>query len=54
MLIFNAFISSLVLRVADGGHFGNSYLHFTALLWVGAITGTLTERLVDLIISVDL
>ncbi|MWV41953.1 archaellar assembly protein FlaJ [Natrialba sp. INN-245] len=54
VLIFNAFISSLVLRVADGGHFGNSYLHFTALLWVGAITGTLTERLVDLIISVDL
>ncbi len=54
VLIFNAFISSLVLRAADGGHFGNSYLHFTALLWVGAITGTLTEWLVDTIISVDL
>ncbi|MEY7851709.1 archaellar assembly protein FlaJ [Natrarchaeobius sp. A-rgal3] len=54
VLIFNAFISSLVLRVADGGHFGNSYLHFTALLWIGAITGTMTERLVDLIITVDL
>ncbi|RQG99159.1 archaellar assembly protein FlaJ [Natrarchaeobius oligotrophus] len=54
VLIFNAFISSLVLRVADGGHFGNSYFHFTALLWVGALTGTITERLVDLIISVDL
>ncbi len=54
VLIFNAFISSLVLRVSDGGHFGNSYLHFTALLWIGAITGTLTEWLVDLIITVDL
>ncbi|THE63083.1 archaellar assembly protein FlaJ [Salinadaptatus halalkaliphilus] len=54
VLIFNAFISSLVLRVADGGHFGNSYLHFTALLWVGAVTGTITEWLVDLIITVDL
>ncbi|WP_049922542.1 archaellar assembly protein FlaJ [Halopiger djelfimassiliensis] len=54
VLIFNAFISSLVLRVADGGHYGNSYIHFTALLWIGAITGTVTERLVGLIISVDL
>ncbi|ELY90421.1 flagellar assembly protein J [Natrialba hulunbeirensis JCM 10989] len=54
VLIFNAFISSLVLRVADGGHFGNSYVHFTALLWIGAVTGTLTERLVDVLITVDL
>ncbi len=54
VLIFNAFISSLVLRVSDGGHYGNSYLHFTALLWIGAITGTLTEWLVDVIITVDL
>lgn len=54
VLIFNAFISSLVIRVADGGHFGNSYFHFTALLWVGAVTGTITEWLVDMIITVDL
>lgn len=54
VLIFNAFISSLVLRVADGGHFGNSYLHFTALLWIGGVTGTLTQHLVDMLISVDL
>ncbi|MFP8954552.1 archaellar assembly protein FlaJ (plasmid) [Natrialbaceae archaeon A-arb3/5] len=54
VLIFNAFISSLVLRVADGGHFGNSYVHFTALLWIGAVTGTITEWLVSLIITVDL
>ncbi|ELZ07644.1 archaellar assembly protein FlaJ [Natrialba aegyptia] len=54
VLIFNAFISSLVLRVADGGHFGNSYIHFAVLLWIGSITGTLTERLVDVLISVDL
>ncbi|GAB3670872.1 archaellar assembly protein FlaJ [Halopiger thermotolerans] len=54
VLIFNAFISSLLLRVADGGHFGNSYIHFTALLWMGAVTGTITERLIDVIITVDL
>ncbi|AHG00422.1 flagellar assembly protein J [Halostagnicola larsenii XH-48] len=54
VLIFNAFISSLVLRVADGGHFGNSYLHFTALLWIGGATGALTQRLVNVLISVDL
>ncbi|MXV61802.1 archaellar assembly protein FlaJ [Natronorubrum sp. JWXQ-INN-674] len=53
-LIFNALISSLLLRVADGGHFGNSYVHFTALLWLGAITGTITERLIDALISIDL
>ncbi|RKD95847.1 archaellar assembly protein FlaJ [Halopiger aswanensis] len=54
VLIFNAFISSLLLRVADGGHFGNSYVHFTALLWMGAVTGAITERLIDAIITVDL
>ncbi len=54
VLIFNAFISSLVLRLADGGHFGNSYLHFTALLWIGGVTGALTQRLIDMLISVDL
>ncbi|AXR81190.1 archaellar assembly protein FlaJ [Natrarchaeobaculum sulfurireducens] len=54
VLIFNAFISSLVLRAADGGHFGNSYFHFTALLWLGAVTGTITEWLVNAIITVDL
>ncbi|AEH38135.1 archaellar assembly protein FlaJ [Halopiger xanaduensis] len=54
VLIFNAFISSLLLRVADGGHFGNSYFHFTALLWMGSITGAITERLIDAIITVDL
>ncbi|GAB7019367.1 archaellar assembly protein FlaJ [Halostagnicola bangensis] len=54
VLIFNAFISSLVLRLADGGHFGNSYLHFTALLWIGGVTGALTQRLIDMLISVDM
>lgn len=54
VLIFNAFISSLILRIADGGHFGNSYLHFTALIWVGAVVGTITEWLVNALITVDL
>lgn len=54
VLIFNALISSLMLRVSDGGHFGNSYIHFTALLWLGAITGEITRRLIDVLISVDL
>ncbi|SFC71791.1 flagellar protein FlaJ [Halobiforma haloterrestris] len=54
VLIFNAFISSMVIRVSDGGHFGNSYIHFTALLWLGAVTGAVTNRLVDMLISVDL
>ncbi len=53
VLIFNAFISSLILRVSDGGHIGNSYLHFTALLWVGALTGALTEWLISTIVTVD-
>lgn len=54
VLIFNAFISSMVIRVSDGGHFGNSYIHFTMLLWLGAVTGAITERLVDALITVDL
>ncbi|MCU4924853.1 archaellar assembly protein FlaJ [Halobacteria archaeon AArc-dxtr1] len=54
VLVFNALISSLLIRAIDGGHLGNSYLHFVLLLWLGAITGTLTERLIDMLITVDL
>jgi flagellar protein FlaJ len=54
VLIFNALVSSIILRVADGGHLGNSYIHFTALLWIGGVTGTITKRLIDMLISVDL
>jgi flagellar protein FlaJ len=54
VILFNAAVSSLTLRTADGGHLGNSYLHFVLLTWVGALTAVTTSTLIENLLDVDL
>ncbi len=54
VLLFNAVISSLTIRTADGGHYGNALLHFVMLLWVGCLTALATESLISVLLEVDL
>ena len=54
VILFNAAVSSLTIKAADGGHVGNSYLHFVFLTWVGCLTGVLTESLITTLLDVDL
>jgi flagellar protein FlaJ len=50
--MFGAMLSALMIRTVDGGHKLNTYLHFVALTWIGAITGALTKWLVSQFLSV--
>ena len=54
VLLFNAVISSLTIRTADGGHYGNALLHFVALIWVGCLTVVATESLIGALLDVNL
>jgi flagellar protein FlaJ len=54
VILFNAVMSSLTIRTADGGHYGNTLLHFVALIWVGCLTAFATETLISTLLDVDL
>lgn len=42
VILFNAMLSSLMIRTVDGGHPANAYLHFVSLSWVGALVAVFT------------
>ena len=54
VLLFNAVMSSLTIRTADGGHYGNALLHFVVLIWVGCLTAVATETLISTLLDIDL
>mgnify|MGYP000085472925 CR=1 FL=1 len=51
-VLVNALLSSLMIRVVDGGHKVNAYIHFVVLTWISAVIGSLTLRLVSSLLSV--
>jgi flagellar protein FlaJ len=51
-MLVNALLASLMVRVVDGGHKVNSYVHFVMLTWISAIIGSLTLGLVESLIAV--
>lgn len=54
VLLFNAVMSAITIRTADGGHYGNALLHFVALIWVGCLTALATETLISSLLEIDL
>lgn len=42
MMVCHSLISSMLIRVVDGGHHFNTYTHFVGLVWVSAISAELT------------
>ncbi len=54
VILFNAVMSALTIRTADGGHYGNALLHFVALVWVGCLTAVATEMLITSLLDIDL
>ena len=52
VILFNALLSSLMIRTVDGGHKMNAYVHFVALAWIGAVVGVMTRVIVSTLISV--
>ncbi|WP_232701702.1 archaellar assembly protein FlaJ [Halobacterium wangiae] len=51
-ILVNALLSSLMIRVIDGGHKVNAYVHFVALTWISAVIASLTLDLVGSLLSV--
>jgi flagellar protein FlaJ len=51
IVLSNAFLSSMMIRITDGGHYVNAYLHFVLLAWLGSAVGWFTGKVVGSILS---
>lgn len=51
VLVINALLSSLMIRISDRGHLVNALPHFVALTWVGAIVATVTRQIAQAVIG---
>jgi flagellar protein FlaJ len=52
VVLFNALLSSLMIRTVDGGNKANSYIHFVLFTWLGCLTAILTRAIVSEILNV--
>ena len=52
VVLFNAALSSQMIRRIDGGNPANGYIHFVLLTWLGAATAVATRALVNAILSI--
>ncbi|WP_423751471.1 archaellar assembly protein FlaJ [Salinirarus marinus] len=52
VILFNALMSSLMIRTVDGGHKLNALTHFVALTWLGCIIGVVTKLMVEGLLNV--
>ncbi|MFD1684640.1 archaellar assembly protein FlaJ [Halobellus litoreus] len=52
IILFNALLSALMIRMVDGGHKVNAYLHFVVLVWIGSGSAVVTSSLAGGLISV--
>ena len=51
-ILVNAMLSSLIIRVVDGGHKVNSYMHFVMLTWISSIVAVATIEVVGSLLVV--
>jgi flagellar protein FlaJ len=54
VVLFNAALSSLMIRTIDGGNKATAYVHFVLLTWIGAGVAIFTRRVVSLVLQVRL
>jgi flagellar protein FlaJ len=52
VVVFNALLSSLMIRTTDGGHKMNAYMHFVILTWLGALVAMFTKSMVASFLAV--
>ncbi|WP_129115119.1 archaellar assembly protein FlaJ [Halegenticoccus tardaugens] len=52
VILFNALLSSIMIRTIDGGNKANAYLHFVLLTWLGCLTAVGTKELVSAILTI--
>jgi flagellar protein FlaJ len=52
VVLLNALLSALMIRLIDRGHPVNAYTHFVGLVWVGALVAVVTRHLVGSLVTV--
>jgi len=52
VVVFNAALSSQMIRTIDGGNPANGYIHFVLLTWLGSVTAIGTRIMVNAILSI--
>jgi flagellar protein FlaJ len=52
VIVFNALLSSLMIRTTDGGHKLNAYMHFVILLWLGSLISVFTKNMVSSFLAI--
>ena len=52
VILFNAMLSSLMIRSIDGGNKATAYIHFVLLTWVGCLTAILTRVVVQAVLAI--
>jgi len=52
LILFNALLSSLMIRAIDGGHKTNAYVHFVAMTWIGTVIAVVTEEVVSAVLAI--
>jgi flagellar protein FlaJ len=52
IVLLNSVLSSLIIRIADGGHKVNSYMHFVFLTWISSMIAVFTRIVVGSFLNV--
>ncbi len=52
VILFNAVLSSVMIRTIDGGNKANAYLHFVLMTWLGSGVAIFTKHLVSAILTI--
>ncbi|WP_327052577.1 archaellar assembly protein FlaJ [Halomicrococcus gelatinilyticus] len=52
IILLNAVLSSLMIRIVDGGHKVNAYMHFVLLTWTSAVVAWITQTVVGAFLNV--
>ncbi|MGZ0747938.1 archaellar assembly protein FlaJ [Haloparvum sp. AD34] len=52
VILYNALLSSMMIRAIDGGNPANGFIHFVSLTWLGCLTAIATSYLVTNLLAV--
>lgn len=51
LMMIHSLLSSILLRIVDGGHIFNIYIHFVGLLWTAGISAEMSMKIADSLIG---
>jgi flagellar protein FlaJ len=52
VLVIHAIISAISIKIVDGGHMFNTFIHFVGIFWVGALTAVVTDKMLSSLLAI--